>query len=306
MTGHPHLRGVPPHRGHRRQAVRLFRPPRLRLLCASLRSPLAAPSQPCPPAAPRALLSPSERPSRCPPPQDDYSNGDILPETYPVVRAVLGEASGARFPVPFRQTERWVSLYRGDQRNPPRRRLSAMRPPAAYRPACAGLCEIPIVTGFLARAKTTGAIATLGRGGSDLTATVLGRALCVKEVQVWKDVDGVLTADPRVVPNAVPVPFLTYEEATELVRKGGTHQHAPPRPSCCALLRPLYWPLRGTLKGRRMLSPGPRSPLLPFFTLSLAVCSLPSIHRRRTSARRCSTRRRCARRSSRAASSTSA
>ena len=80
--------------------------------------------------------------------------------------------------------------------------------------------EVAIVTGFLARGEKSGAITTLGRGGSDLTATVLGRALGVGEVQVWKDVDGVLSADPRLAPQAVPVPFLTYEEATELAYFG--------------------------------------------------------------------------------------
>lgn len=97
--------------------------------------------------------------------------------------------------------------------------------PSLPFPTRAGTQEIPVVTGFLARAKSTGAVATLGRGGSDLTATVLGRALGVKEVQVWKDVDGVLTADPRVVQSAIPVPFLTYEEATELAYFGAQVLH---------------------------------------------------------------------------------
>jgi len=85
--------------------------------------------------------------------------------------------------------------------------------------------EIPIVTGFLGRASTTGAITTLGRGGSDLTCTVLGAALDLDEVQVWKDVDGVLTSDPRIIPNTRPVPELTFEEATELAYFGAQVLH---------------------------------------------------------------------------------
>lgn len=85
--------------------------------------------------------------------------------------------------------------------------------------------HIPIVTGFLGRGLQTGAITTLGRGGSDLTCTLLGAALGLPEVQVWKDVDGVLTADPRVVPNATPVSRLTFEEATELAVFGATVLH---------------------------------------------------------------------------------
>ncbi|KAL3149573.1 hypothetical protein ABBQ32_002349 [Trebouxia sp. C0010 RCD-2024] len=85
--------------------------------------------------------------------------------------------------------------------------------------------EIPIVTGFLARGESTGAITTLGRGGSDLSATVIGAALGLAEVQVWKDVDGVLTSDPRLVQGARPVPLLTYDEATELAFFGATVLH---------------------------------------------------------------------------------
>lgn len=73
---------------------------------------------------------------------------------------------------------------------------------------------IPVVTGFLARGIETKAITTLGRGGSDLTATAIGAALRHQEVQVWKDVDGVLTTDPRLVPSAIPVESLTYHEVS--------------------------------------------------------------------------------------------
>lgn len=76
--------------------------------------------------------------------------------------------------------------------------------------------QVQIVTGFLGKGIHTGAITTLGRGGSDLTATVIGAAMELREVQVWKDVDGVLTSDPRIVNNTLPVTELTYDEATEL------------------------------------------------------------------------------------------
>lgn len=79
---------------------------------------------------------------------------------------------------------------------------------------------IPVFTGFLGRGKATGGTTTLGRGGSDLTCTVLGAALGLREVIVWKDVDGVLTSDPRLIKGAKPVNALTYEEATELAYFG--------------------------------------------------------------------------------------
>jgi aspartate kinase len=56
----------------------------------------------------------------------------------------------------------------------------------------------PVVPGFIGRAPD-GTLVTLGRGGSDLTATLLGRALGAQRVVLWKDVPGILTADPRVV-----------------------------------------------------------------------------------------------------------
>lgn len=77
--------------------------------------------------------------------------------------------------------------------------------------------EVPVVTGFLGKGATTGAITTLGRGGSDLTCTIIGAALGLCEVQVWKDVDGVLTSDPRVVDAAHPVGELTCKYNTEYI-----------------------------------------------------------------------------------------
>lgn len=101
--------------------------------------------------------------------------------------------------------------------------LPAVRESLTFPPGAPG--HLPIVTGFLGKGQSTGAITTLGRGGSDLTCTLIGAALNVPEVQVWKDVDGVLTSDPRVVDGATPVPALTFEEATELATFGATVLH---------------------------------------------------------------------------------
>lgn len=84
--------------------------------------------------------------------------------------------------------------------------------------------KIPIVTGFIAKDKK-GNITTLGRGGSDLTATMIGSAMKAREIQTWKDVDGILTADPRVVKQAHTVPEVTYEEAAELAYFGAQVLH---------------------------------------------------------------------------------
>ncbi|MCL2472885.1 MAG: aspartate kinase, partial [Treponema sp.] len=83
---------------------------------------------------------------------------------------------------------------------------------------------IQIVTGFIAKDEK-GNITTLGRGGSDLSATMIGASCRAEEVQVWKDVDGILTADPRIVKNAKPVETVTYEAASELAYFGAQVLH---------------------------------------------------------------------------------
>ncbi|XVF02141.1 hypothetical protein REPUB_Repub04eG0150300 [Reevesia pubescens] len=84
---------------------------------------------------------------------------------------------------------------------------------------------IPIITGFLGKGWKSCAITTFGRGGSDLTATTIGKALGLQEIQVWKDVDGVLTCDPTIYQRAEPVPYLTFDEAAELAYFGAQVLH---------------------------------------------------------------------------------
>jgi len=83
---------------------------------------------------------------------------------------------------------------------------------------------VPVVTGFLAK-DDKGSITTLGRGGSDLSATMIAASCKAEEAQVWKDVDGILTADPRIVKNARPVQNVTYDEAAELAYFGAQVLH---------------------------------------------------------------------------------
>jgi aspartate kinase len=83
---------------------------------------------------------------------------------------------------------------------------------------------LPIVTGFIAK-DHNGNVTTLGRGGSDLTATMIAAACKAEEAQVWKDVDGILTADPRIVGKARPVESVTYDEAAELAYFGAQVLH---------------------------------------------------------------------------------
>ncbi len=83
---------------------------------------------------------------------------------------------------------------------------------------------VPVVTGFIG-ATREGVLTTLGRGGSDYSATILGAALGAGEVIIWTDVDGVMTADPRLVPDARTIPEISYREATELAYFGAKVLH---------------------------------------------------------------------------------
>lgn len=83
---------------------------------------------------------------------------------------------------------------------------------------------VPVLPGFLGRAPD-GSVATLGRGGSDLTATLLARALGAARVVLWKDVPGILTADPRTVVDARLIPQLHHREAAEVAYYGAKVLH---------------------------------------------------------------------------------
>lgn len=81
-----------------------------------------------------------------------------------------------------------------------------------------------ITQGFIA-SSASGVTTTLGRGGSDYSASILGAALGAREIQIWTDVDGIMTSDPRIVPEAVTVPEITYAEAGELAFFGAKVVH---------------------------------------------------------------------------------
>src|SRR5258707_649308 len=105
---------------------------------------------------------------------------------------------------------------RGKRRS--RSRFGADCGASVAAPRCA------VRAGFIV-ASPDGVLTTLGRGGSDYSATILGAALGVDEVIIWTDVDGVLTADPRLVPDARTIPEISYREAAELAYFGAKVLH---------------------------------------------------------------------------------
>lgn len=84
--------------------------------------------------------------------------------------------------------------------------------------------EVPVLGGFIGSSES-GATTTLGRGGSDYTAAIVGAAIDAREIQIWTDVTGFLTADPRVASNARPIAHLSYAEAAELAYFGAKVLH---------------------------------------------------------------------------------
>ena len=83
-----------------------------------------------------------------------------------------------------------------------------------------------IITGFVG-ATAKGEMTTLGRGGSDYSAAIFGAALDAEEIQIWTDVNGVMTADPRKVKKAFSIRAMTYEEAMEMSHFGAKVIHPP-------------------------------------------------------------------------------
>lgn len=125
---------------------------------------------------------------------------------------------------------------------------------------CKELKTIPVITGFIGSTlenETT----TLGRGGSDYTASIFGTALHVSEIEIWTDVNGVMTADPRMVKKAFPIPSLSYEEAMELSHFGAkviyppTIQPAMEKRIPLRILNSFQPEFEGTFIGKKIPSP---------------------------------------------------
>lgn len=92
------------------------------------------------------------------------------------------------------------------------------------RAALAGVRGVPVITGYIGR-DAQGRVTTLGRGGSDYSAAIFGAALGAEEIQIWTDVDGVMTADPRLVKHARQRERLSFAEAAELAFFGAKVLH---------------------------------------------------------------------------------
>ncbi len=86
---------------------------------------------------------------------------------------------------------------------------------------------VHVVQGFISRDKDSGAVTNLGRGGSDYTAAILAALLEAETLEIWTDVDGFMTADPRTHPDATVIPQMTYEEAQRMCDAGAKVIYPP-------------------------------------------------------------------------------
>ncbi len=111
--------------------------------------------------------------------------------------------------------------------------------------------QIPVLGGFIGSSAATGVTTTLGRGGSDYSAALFGAALQTEAIEIWTDVDGMLTADPRVVPAARLIERIGFDEASELASFGAKVLHPSTIAPAVRLGIPVY-----VLNSRNPASPG--------------------------------------------------
>lgn len=100
--------------------------------------------------------------------------------------------------------------------------------------------DVVVMGGFISSDAETGVTTNLGRGGSDYTAAILAAALNAEALEIWTDVDGFMTADPRVIPTAYPIERLSYTEAMELCNFGAKVVYPPTIYPVCDKNIPIY------------------------------------------------------------------
>ena len=112
--------------------------------------------------------------------------------------------------------------------------------------------EVPVLGGYIG-ATSEGITTTLGRGGSDYSASLIGAALQAEAIEIWTDVDGMLTADPRIVAEAAPIEVIRFEEASELASFGAKVLHPSTIAPAVRMGIPVY-----VRNSRRPRQPGTR------------------------------------------------
>ena len=109
-----------------------------------------------------------------------------------------------------------------------------------FKDLTSGVVKVALVPGFISTDVNTGEVTNLGRGGSDYTASIIAAALGAKALEIWTDVDGFMTADPRVINNAYTIDTLSYVEAMELCNFGAKVVYPPTIYPVCIKNIPIY------------------------------------------------------------------
>lgn len=130
---------------------------------------------------------------------------------------------------------------------------------------------VPVVPGFIGSTRS-GQITTLGRGGSDYTASIVGFCLGASEIQIWTDVDGIFTSDPRLVKNAKPLPVISFKEASELAAFGARILHPQ-------TIRPA---IRANIPVKVLNTFNPENPGTLITEKSVTTCKVKAISFKRT------------------------
>ena len=128
--------------------------------------------------------------------------------------------------VPMRNSLDFIRTIRRDGRNT----LDSAQSEELIRQTFSGLApegEKILVQGFISRDSASGEISNLGRGGSDYTAAIIAAALGADQLQIWTDVDGFMTADPRIISSSYVIDHLSYDEAMELCNFGAKVIYPP-------------------------------------------------------------------------------
>ena len=139
------------------------------------------------------------------------------------VRILAGALQAVELPAQFIETTNLIVTDDHYQAAHPDLKKTSLKIESILKPLLAQ-GQIPVLTGFIA-ATERGITTTLGRGGSDYSAALIGALLPADEVWIWTDVSGVMTADPRIVPQARTIPILNYHEMAELAYFGAKVLH---------------------------------------------------------------------------------
>ena len=121
-----------------------------------------------------------------------------------------------------------INFMRTVQNAPDDRTLDWQETERLVKDEFASMAEgVHVVQGFISRDGATGAVTNLGRGGSDYTASILATLLDAEALEIWTDVDGFMTADPRTHPEATVIPTMTYEQAQRMCDAGAKVIYPP-------------------------------------------------------------------------------